>query len=122
MKLLSVALAGCLALGASSALADEKGSGANAEKIVGTWEVTKGESLKPGTTLELTKDGKFKLTIKAGDKAINLAGTYKVEGDNLTVKLAAGQQSTETMQIKKLTDSELVTVDKQKKTDTFKKK
>jgi uncharacterized protein (TIGR03066 family) len=123
MKLLSVVLAGCLVAGVSAARAEEKKGDGNAEKAVGTWEVTKGESLPPGSTLELTKDGKLKLVVKAATP-VTVEGTYKVDGTKLmvTMKLPDGKDHSETMEIKKLTDTELVTFDMMKQTDTFKKK
>jgi uncharacterized protein (TIGR03066 family) len=87
--------------------------------------VTKGESLPEGSTLELTKDGKLKIEVKKDGKvALSVEGTYKIEGKNFTVNLKGpgGKDSTETMEIKKLTDTELVTYDMAKQTDTFKKK
>jgi uncharacterized protein (TIGR03066 family) len=117
---LQLALAGLLAFGMTAA--DEKKDD-NAAKIVGTWELTKGETLPPGTVAEFSKDGKLKLTVKEGDKLVSVEGTYKVDGDSLTVKLkdTNGKNHEETMKLKSLTDKELVTFDDNKKTDTFKK-
>jgi uncharacterized protein (TIGR03066 family) len=120
---LQLALAGVLAFGAAAVAADDKKDD-KAAKLVGTWEVTKGESLPPGSIAEFTKDGKLKLTVKDGDKVVLSAeGTYKIDGDSLTVKLKDpnGKDHEETMKVKSLTDKELVTFDDNKKTDTFKK-
>jgi uncharacterized protein (TIGR03066 family) len=129
MNLLRVALAGLLVLGLSvSARADEKKADKkqddNARKAVGLWEVTEGESLDPGSTLELAKDGKLKLVAKRGEQSVTLEGTYKVTGKDfyMKVKLPNGDEHEETMKITKLTDKELVTFDDNKKTDTFKRK
>jgi uncharacterized protein (TIGR03066 family) len=130
MKLLPVLVVGCLLGGGMAALADDKskdkgkdkGSEANAEKIVGTWEVTKGERLMPGSTLELTKDGKITIRAKQGEIKLILEGKYKVDGDNLTVTLKfKDAENTQKMQIKKLTDTELVTVNVEMVSTTFKK-
>ena len=127
MKLLQLVAAGLLAFGVAAAGAQEKKGDekkSNAEKIVGTWEVTKGETVPDGSTVEFTKDGKLKMSIKLGDKTETIEGTYKVDGDNLkvTLKGPGGKNQEETMKIKSLTDKEFVTVDDEKKTDTFKKK
>jgi uncharacterized protein (TIGR03066 family) len=122
MKLLSVVVASCCVFGVSGARAEDK-KDSNAEKIVGIWEVTKGESLPVGSTLDLTKDGKLKLVVKQGDKAITVEGTYKVEGNDfkVTMKGPGGKEASEIMQIMKLTDKELVIFDTHKQTDIFKK-
>jgi uncharacterized protein (TIGR03066 family) len=123
MKPLLFTVAGLLALGAA-VRADDKSGGSNAQKIVGTWEVTKGETIPVGSTIEFDKAGKFKMVVKQGTQSMSFEGTYKVNGDNLTVTMKApnGQTHEETMTIKTLTDKEFVTVDDKKKVDTFKKK
>ena len=118
--LLLVAVVGC---GGSSTTKPSEAS--NKDKIVGTWEVSKGEPA--GGTVDFAKDGKMKMTMKMGDKAMSMDGTYAVEGDNLkvTMKEPDGKESSETMKIAKLTDKELVTEEKKgDKTETteFKKK
>jgi uncharacterized protein (TIGR03066 family) len=118
----SAVILSCLALAVAAADAAEKA--ANKDKIVGTWEVVKGESdVKPGDTIEFTKDGKLTISAKVEGKPVTLKGTYTVDGDKLTVVLAAnGQEHKEIMTLKTLTDKTLVTVDEKKKTDEFKKK
>lgn len=101
----------------------------NKEKIVGTWELVKTtEKNAPpvGSTVEFTKDGKAKLTVKA-DKPMTLEATYSVDGDTLKILLKGpdGKEATDTMKITKLTDKELVTEEKtpgQSGTSEFKKK
>jgi len=133
MKLLNVAVAGLLALGLAAGLrADEKkgdkktdkGTEDYAKKAIGSWEVSEGESMDPGSTLELTKDGKIKFGIKRGERKLDLEGTYKITGADFSIKvtLPNGDEHEETMKITKLTDKELVTFDDNKKTDTFKRK
>lgn len=144
MRVLGFALTACLvlSLSACSGKSDkDKGSGSgsgsggrsssvtptaasNAEKIIGMWEVTKGE-MPPGSTVEFGKDGKMKMTMKVpgGKPPVSMEATYKVEGDTIksTMK-AGGMEKTETLKIKELTDSKLVTLDEKNTTDEFKKK
>ena len=96
----------------------------NAEKIVGTWVVSKSKEIPPGTTLEFTKDGKVKVMVKVGEMTINVEGTYKVEGNSfkITTKGPDGKDKTETVKIKELTDKKLVTENEKKETDEFTKK
>jgi uncharacterized protein (TIGR03066 family) len=91
-QLLSVVV--CMAL-ASVLVAQD-----NAKKIVGVWEEAKGK----GVNLEFTKDGKFKIKGKQGDKPFVIDGTYKVEADKFSMTIGG---NTDTSKIKKLTDSEL---------------
>jgi uncharacterized protein (TIGR03066 family) len=122
MNALRLAVAGALVLAlACAARAEEKAS--TKDKLVGVWEVTKGDSLPVGAKLELTKDGKIMLVVKVEEKTIKLEGTYKVEGDKkfkATLK-QGGKESTETLEITKLTDKELVIKDEKGKVDSFKK-
>jgi len=96
----------------------------NAKKIVGSWELTKaGGDLPVGSIVEFTKDGKLTAVVKADGQEIKFEGTFKVEKEKLTVKLKVGDQNVEeTVTIKKLTEDALELEDKDKKTDTFKKK
>lgn len=122
----SVIVLGCFALAAlaSTASADEK-KATSKDKIVGVWTVTKSAGgLPPKATLEFTKDGKLKISIKVEDKSVSIDGTYEVKDDKLTVLLKApgGKEQKETMTIKSLTDTKLVTVDSKGKEDEFEKK
>lgn len=94
----------------------------NADKILGTWEATKGE-IPAGATLAFNKDGKLKVMAEVDGKAVNIEGTYKVDGDTLTTTTKhEGADRTETATIKTLTDKELVLENKKGKTFEFKKK
>jgi uncharacterized protein (TIGR03066 family) len=118
MKTLGFALVACVLLFLPAC-----SGGKNADKIVGTWEATKGE-MPAGSTVEFTKDGKMKINIKAGGQTVSVEGTYKVDGDKLTTtgKGPDGKEKTETVKIKKLTDKELALEDDKGKTEEFKKK
>jgi uncharacterized protein (TIGR03066 family) len=122
-------LLGCAVLGfiCSSALAADEKKGSeptNKEKIIGTWKPTKGEgSAVPDATLEFTKDGKLKVTVKIGDNTVTVEGSYEIDGDQITLTMKEGdKEKKETATIKTLTDKVLVTVDKKGKTEEFKKK
>src|SRR5436305_10384199 len=100
---------------AGSALAAD-----NATKILGTWEAVKGE-IPPGTTVEFTKDGKLKVVVKNEDKTITIEGTYKVKGDTLEVTTNhKGEEKTETIKLKTLTDTKLVTENEKGSIDELK--
>ena len=97
----------------------------NPKNIIGIWEITKSDDGTPvGTTIEFTKDGKVKLTTPVGDQKLNIDGTYKVDGDKLTVTIKPSDQkeTTDTLTITKLTDKVLITKDQKGKSDEFKKK
>src|SRR5581483_11778033 len=117
MRMIRLAVAGVMVLGlAALAPAQDKKTEENRKNIVGTWET------KEGFTIEFTKDGKLKVSIKIEDKAINVEGAYAVEGDKLTVTLKeGGEEKKESATIKKLDAQELVTVDKGGKEETLKR-
>src|SRR5436190_1935433 len=76
---LAAGLAACLAGGL--ARAEDKTEPTRADKLVGSWVVTKapaGLGWVPGTTLEFKKDGKLVIEVKPG--AGGLEGTYTVDG------------------------------------------
>jgi uncharacterized protein (TIGR03066 family) len=108
MKTMTLALA-AFALLSFSARAEDKAS-----KLVGKWEVTKGD-VPAGSTAEFSKDGKLKVIIKR-EKTITNEGTYKLDGDTLKVTSTdpGGKERNESFKIKKLTDKELILEDKGK--------
>lgn len=117
MKGLWFALAVCLLVGFTVGAYGQD----NKEKLLGKWELTKGEA-PPGSTIEFTKDGKLKMVAKVKDKEFSMEGTYKVDGDKIVTALKIGEKEIkETMTIKTLTDKALVTLDEKGKTDEFKK-
>jgi uncharacterized protein (TIGR03066 family) len=88
----------------------------NPEKLVGKWKLTKtsGEFPKDGgAVVEYTKDGKMTITLTVGDNTIEMKGKYKLDKHKIdyTVKLPNGEDKSEILTIKKLTDGELVTTD-----------
>ncbi len=94
--------------------ADTQAELSNDAKIVGTWEIvqsTEKNAPPSGSMVELTKDGKVKVFIKADKQAIAIEGTYTVDGDKLIIVTPRpdGKDATDTMKIIGLTDKELVT-------------
>lgn len=98
---------------------------ANADKLLGAWELQDADLTKIDgkATFEFAKDGKAKMNIEIGkQKPTVIEGTYKLEGDNLTLAAKKnGKDESELVAIKSLTATELVLIDKQKKEVRFKK-
>jgi uncharacterized protein (TIGR03066 family) len=98
---------------------------ANAEKLVGSWEMQDSDLTKIDgkATFEFTKDGKAKMSIVIGKQdAILIEGTYKLEDKKLTLAVKKGDKdASEAVELKSVNDTELVLVDKQKKEVKFKK-
>jgi uncharacterized protein (TIGR03066 family) len=95
--------------------------------IVGKWELTKStdEGAPVGAIVEFTKDGKVVIRIDINGMKIELAGTYKLDGDQLTVSItppAGCKDETDTDTIKSLSEEKLVLIDKQKKENEFTRK
>ncbi len=106
------AMLGCtvvvLTLGFSLSADDKKEGKIDTAKLVGKWEdknTGKGEKV----ILELTKDNKIHLTRNLDKKDMTFNGTYKIEGNKITMDLDVGGKSYVTVStIDKLTDEELV--------------
>jgi len=99
---------------------------ADATKLEGTWKLVKSENpLPPGATAHLVfiKDGKLAIKIDVGGQKLELEGTWKMDGDKLVTmqKTPDGKEQKESHTIKKLDDTDLITVDEKGKTDEFKK-
>ena len=100
---LAAGLAACLAGGL--ARAEDKKEPTRADKLVGSWVVTKapaGLGWVQGTTLEFKKDGKLVIEVKPG--AGGVEGTYTVDGGAVTIQDTAGRM---TLPIKALTGDKL---------------
>jgi len=93
-----------LALACGTVAADDK---IDPKKLVGKWEQVKPE--KPKIVVEYTADGKLKGAITIEDKEITVEGTYKLDGNKLTMtsKIMGEKEQTRTVTITKLTDEEL---------------
>ncbi|OWK36066.1 lipocalin family protein [Fimbriiglobus ruber] len=109
---------------ATAALADDKSK--NAEKLIGTWKLSKSDEQLPpdlDARISFEKEGKLKMSFSIKGKADKVDGTWKLDGETkLTVSFKEGEkEKTEVLTITKLTDDELVTVDDKKKSDEFKR-
>src|SRR5438046_526803 len=92
----------------------------DAAKLVGKWELTKSpdEGAPKGALVELTKDNKMTITIDLNGKKLELAGKYKLDGDQLTVTITppdGGKEETDTDTVKTLSDEKIVLLDKKGK-------
>jgi len=92
--------------------AQEKGALAGAKE----WTVVKSEEAPPGTKIQFGNDGKLTITYVVDGKPRSVSGSYTLAGDKLTLKLAhEGRERVETRTVKKLTESVLITEDKNRK-------
>ena len=74
----------CLASCSGKDRKDGDKQGSNTEKIIGKWSLTKApKGAALGTIFEFSKDGKVNWMAGEGDEPI--PGTYKIEGDKLTI-------------------------------------
>ena len=120
--ILAACAAAVLVVGGASAQ-DKK---IDAGKLVGKWELTKStdENAPKGATVEFTKDNKLTVSIDVGGKKVELMGTYKVDGDKITVKIKSpdgGKEEEDTDTIKELSEDKMVLIDKNKKETEFTK-
>jgi uncharacterized protein (TIGR03066 family) len=114
---------GILCVGFSLAAAQE----GPAAKLIGTWEIVTKGGLPPGSTLTFSKDAKVVLTFDHEGKTTKAEGTFTLKDNTITSKMSFNdkgivKESIEVHKIKKLTDTDLHTVDKDGKIDEFKKK
>jgi uncharacterized protein (TIGR03066 family) len=121
IRCLSVLVLALVCVTVTSAFQDK----IDASKIVGKWEPD-AKDAPPGAkiVMEMTKDNKLTVNAEFNGQKINMAGTYKVEGDKLIVKMkppGSEEEKTSTMTIVKLTDDELVTKEGEKKAETLKR-
>ena len=95
-------------------------------KLVGKWELTRStdKDAPKGAVVEFTKDNKVLVSFTAGGKEEKAEGTYRVNGDKLSVKLndpeSKDKEDTDTIQT--LTDDKFVLVDKNGKENECTKK
>ena len=123
--LLAACVAAVVCVGAGLAQDKKDDKKIDPAKLVGKWEWTKSDDpdAPKGATVEFTKDNKMTISGEVKGEKFEMAGTYKVEGDKLTVKLSLpGGKDSEDRTIQTLTDDKLVLVDKDKKTNELTKK
>ncbi|HLW68335.1 MAG TPA: hypothetical protein VKS79_23665 [Gemmataceae bacterium] len=122
MKLLAVGVVVCL-LG-FSAPADEKKAD-NAKLAVGSWDVIKTHEGGPpkGGVVELTKDGKIKVTGEQDGMKMAFDGTYKIDGNKMVLKFKFGDTETSVdLTIDKLDEKTFATTSKEGKVELTRKK
>jgi uncharacterized protein (TIGR03066 family) len=96
-----------------------------AKLIVGKWEVSKADegTVPMGTLIEFTKDGKVKLSGTKEGKDFTAEATYKVEGNKFTVTTKQDdKERTQTITIKKISETEMSTENAEGKVVELKKK
>jgi uncharacterized protein (TIGR03066 family) len=120
MKALQLVLLGCMALAIAGC------GGSNKDKIIGTWtgKIVDGPKKNGEMTIEFSKDGKCKSTVKEGDQELPpKEGTYIVDGDKLTtIHMQENHEVKQTVTIQTLTDKDLVVKDEQGRVVEMKKK
>ncbi len=124
MKVLHMAVAAFVAIAFATIGAAEDKKVDVKKLLVGKGEVTKAdpETLPVGTVVEFTADGKLKVMEKRGDEKQMLEGTYTVDGDAFNIAIKVGDMEfKQKITVKKLTETELDTVDPDKKGVTFKR-
>jgi len=106
-----------VAAGASAQDTKDKKDAVDAKRLIGKWEP---KEKKENVTIEFTKDGKLLLSVDAGGKAQKLEGTYKLDGNKLTVTIKfMDQEMKEEVTINSLSDTELTTTDSKGKKETL---
>jgi uncharacterized protein (TIGR03066 family) len=91
----------------------------DAKKLVGKWTPA---DKKENITIEFTKDGKLLLSVDIAGKVEKLDGTYKLDGNKLTIALKfMDKEMKEEVTVSKLTDDEMETTDSKGKKETLKK-
>ena len=109
--LLGLALLAVMGLVSGAAADDTKDSKIDGKKLIGKW-TPKDPKKEAGLAIEFAKDGKLFVYVTIAGKEEKLEGTYKLDGDKLSVGLKfMAKEKQETMTITKLTDDELETVD-----------
>src|SRR5580698_1305179 len=98
LKYMSVAVVVCL-IGATARPEDKPDY---AKLIVGKWKVTKADpgTVPEGATIEFSKDGKLKASVKKGDNTDTIEGTYTLDGDKFKTKV--GDKELQTITIVKI--------------------
>ena len=106
MKQIVVAVTVVVFLGTGAAAAPRKEAKKDLPTIVGTWEIvsTSGDIPK-GTLITFDKEMTVRVSIAFNGKTIDIEGTYKVEGDKLSVTIRGpdGKEEKDTDTIKSST-------------------
>lgn len=88
---------------------DKKDEKIDPAKVVGKWKANKyaGEAPPMPMTFEFGKGGEVVIRYGEGKDATKIEGTYKVKGSTLEITQKGGPGSTDSLNIVKLTDTEL---------------
>jgi uncharacterized protein (TIGR03066 family) len=98
---------------------DKKDEKIDAKKLIGKWEP---KDKKEGMTLviEFLKDGKVTISASGNGKDVKFDGTYKVDGNKLTMTMKFGEKEQDLVRtVTKLTDTDLTSTDEKGKEDTL---
>lgn len=98
---------------------DAKDAKVDGKLLVGKWTSDE-EKKKDKMFIEFTKDGKLAVSVDFGGKELKIDGTYKLDGNKLSVKMSfMGEEKSEVMTVNSLTKNKLVTTDEKGKKDTL---
>ncbi len=87
---------------------DKKEEKIDSAKLIGKWEAKEKTDAKG--VLEFMKDGKALLTMNRNGKEFKGEGTYKLDGNKISLTMKLGdQEETSVRTITKLTDTDMVT-------------
>lgn len=94
-------------------------------KLIGAWELilpeeAKGLDIK--VVIEFTNDGKAKMSFEGGGKKDAKDGTWKLDGDKLTITPNDDKEKAEAITVKSLTADKMTVSDKGGKDMSFKKR
>jgi len=123
MRTLGLAVGLLLVCGLSGRAAAEKAD--NAAKLLGTWEAAKADpgTLPVGSLVTFAKEGKMTVVAKEGATEMKADGTYKLDGDKLSITLThEGNTHSMTLMVKKAEADALTISDERGKTIEFKRK
>ena len=114
---LAVLLMGSAAFSAD----DKKDEKIDGKKLLGKWEPAEAKK-DAKLVIEFAKDGKLTISGDGGGKDIKIDGTYKIDGNKISIALTfGGQEQKETLTVTKLTDDEMSTQDSKGKKESLKR-
>ncbi len=120
MRAVLVGVTAAVLVAALGGVADGRQAAAkiDAKLLLGKWQPKEPEG--KDFTVEFLKDGKLAFVAKLGEKELKLEGTYKLEGNKLSFKLAfGGEEKEEVRTVHSLSKTELVSSDAKGKKDTL---
>ena len=113
-------LVSLLLLVPSTSLIEDK---IDAKLLLGKWEPEKKPDGVDKLVVEYKKDDKISVEVETQGMKLNFEGTYKVEGDKLSIKIDInGNEQNQKRKITKLTADEMVTTDEESKEERKYKK